>query len=144
MNSQWRLGLVVRLLILPSVAGISCSARTMTCGHWGPAVVELRGDIRVVPRYGAPGFGEDTATDAKLLLAMLRLSKPTALCQDSNRDSVSSLTEVQLQFRNPEIASRYNGVRAVVRGSLWPRTLGQDYAAVIMDVDSIALDARLP
>lgn len=107
----------------------------------------LRGTIMVERHFGPPGYGEDTLTDARYRIPVLRLDAPFSACRDAAGraafgewlDSLVAVRRVQLQPANSAVGD--SGRRVVVFGRLHPPEIGPEYLSVIMDVDSLRLES---
>jgi hypothetical protein len=115
------------------------------CGHAAKCialsgqVVEFRGRLDTVARFGKPGFGEDTLKDERLSIPMLQLGSPVVVCGGAHGDSALSLRRIQLRFPDSSLAGAA-GRQVVVRGALWPQGTGYDYTPAVIELKSIKLD----
>jgi len=109
-----------------------------------PAVVELKGKLTIVPKYGPPNYGENPETDEKVKVPILKLSQPVNVRADPKRDldayneSFNGVREVQLVFLTDTI--RYGhliGKQLVAKGTLFQAQTGHHYTKVLMTVSEI-------
>ncbi len=110
-----------------------------------PAVVELRGTLKVCERYGPPGYGEDPERDQRMRVPVLILSNPINVRGDPaaevNIESVRGVRELQLVFLRAMNYSSLVGSQVVVRGKLSHAVSGHHFTPVVMIVESLGEDA---
>jgi hypothetical protein len=106
-----------------------------------PAVVELRGKLIVVSKYGPPGFGENPKTDKKVKVPILFLSRSINVrgnqASDINTESVSGVKEVQLIFQSGIPHRQFIGREVVAKGVLFHSVTGHHYTPVLLEVSEI-------
>jgi hypothetical protein len=131
------------------LAGISCGPSEAERAQQGiawlsyePAVVELRGTLSVVERYGPPNFGETPDLDQKLRVPILQLERPVNVAGDTssqaNPDTIRDVREIQLVFVGGRSDyEEYVDGYVVVTGRLLQRVSGHHFTAVVMMVESI-------
>jgi hypothetical protein len=106
-----------------------------------PAVVELKGTLRVKLYYGPPNYGENPDTDAKEVMSILILSKPVSVRGNPDpkakfdRQSVKDIRKIQLVLTAPH--KELIGETVLVKGTLFHAFTGHHHTDVLMDVSSI-------
>jgi hypothetical protein len=106
-----------------------------------PAVVELKGTLRVKLYYGPPNYGENPKTDAKEETLILTLSKPVSVRGNPDpeakfdRQSVKNIRKIQLVLTMPD--KEFIGKTVLVKGTLFQAFTGHHHTAVLMNVSSI-------
>ena len=115
--------------------------------HWlsyGPAVVALEGRLTEEWKYGAPSYGENPKTDAKVRVPVLILSEPVSV--RGNPDyfpfnvEVRRVRRIQLILFNIKTPDeQLIGRRVLVNGTLFHAHTGHHYTKVVMDVSSLKL-----
>ena len=111
-----------------------------------PAVVELKGTLRIKTYYGPPNYGENPDTDAKEELPILILNQPInvrgnpELESGFDRESVENLREVQLVLTMSH--NEFIGKTVLLNGTLFHAFTAHHHTDVLMDVRSIKLEVR--
>jgi hypothetical protein len=96
---------------------------------WGAYVPELH--------YGAPGFGENPRTDARVRVPMLRLSRPLEVCPTSAvagspSSKVYRFTKVQLALPGNGWPPKDSVSRVYVSGLLVGRSAPGEFTSVVI------------
>lgn len=100
------------------------------CFRYTPHVVRLEGTLVTSVRYGPPNYGENSATDMRIRIWLLELSKPIRMCADTVGSALDDVRQVEVFFdRSP---ARYRGMRVEIRGTLEQATLGPQFTPVVM------------
>ncbi len=106
-----------------------------------PAVVELKGTLRLNHYYGPPNYGENPKTDAREALPILILSKPVNVRGNPDpkagfdKKSVKGARKIQLVLTTPY--KEFIGKTVIVKGTLFHAFTGHHHTDVLMDVRSI-------
>jgi hypothetical protein len=106
-----------------------------------PAVVELKGTLRVRLYNGPPNYGENPDTDAKEALPVLILSKPVSVRgnpdpkAEFDRQSVKHIRKIQLVLTMPH--KEFIGKTVLVKGTLFHAFTAHHHTDALMDVRSI-------
>lgn len=136
------------LALLAAVTLTPVCAHARGGGKWlsyEPAVVELRGRLRLVPRFGPPNYGENPESDLRVKIPVLDLAKPINVRRDPNSNlnwkSFRGVTRVQLAFGSDEELDKaiheLVGSDVVIRGSLFQSHTGHHYTDVLLHVEEI-------
>lgn len=118
------------------------AADTARDGVWlqyRPAVVELRGKIVVIERFGPPGWGETPDKDMRLHLPILQLDVPVNVRGDpkSDTDTETFLNVKEIQLACSQNCDQYRGREVIVRGTLVSAQTAWQFTDVIVLVQSI-------
>lgn len=103
-------------------------------------VVTISGKIGRETFYGAPGYGENPATDQKEQPFLLILDNPIDVIGDQNpeddsKESKSGITKIQLIFDDHAIdMNRFMGSYVQLTGTLFGAHTGHHHTPVLMDV----------
>jgi hypothetical protein len=110
-----------------------------SCLAFEPHTVDLRGRLTIQQKYGPPNYGENPATDQKVLVPILVLDQPVNVCGDStsqlNNQSFHNVKEIQLVL--PDGAHAYDRLMkqsVVVTGTLSAAVSGHHYTPVVLTV----------
>lgn len=124
----------------------SAPAADNSCLPYGPAVVTLSGKITSHLEYGAPGYGEDPAHDAKDIYWYLDLAKPICVNgKDEDSPEMSSeddVRRIQIVFYHgyPGPRKHWVGHRATITGTLFHSITGHHHTSVLIESNNIARD----
>lgn len=108
-----------------------------------PMVVELKGKLLRVVKYGPPNYGENPESDARYEIPILLLAEPIRIKGDPTdwykKESLTNVSFVQLIFsKAPSFPYwRYAYQDIVVRGTLFRAVTGHHYTDVLVDVTTI-------
>lgn len=107
-----------------------------------PAIVELRGKLKIEPKFGPPGYGETPAEDEKTYICVLKLDVPVDVLGDSasdtNTETVTNVEEIQLSTSEESVFRDCRaGKNAVVQGTLFHSITGHHYTDVLMTLNKI-------
>lgn len=100
----------------------------------------ITGKLTIETFYGAPGFGDNPATDEKEKEYLLLLDKPVnfvgpAVPEDESRESKYNVTEIQLLYNKDSIdMGRFLGSSVVLTGNFFGAHTGHHHTDVLMDV----------
>ena len=117
--------------------------RPRSCLEYEPVVVTLRGTIITLDRYGPPNFGEDTATDQKVTVPVLKLDSPVNVCGDTTRHDYFNagtylhVEEMQVVSMSLDTASMHRHV--VITGTLYEKQNAHHYTDVLIRVTQLRL-----
>lgn len=108
--------------------------------EYEPALVELKGKLVVVEKFGPPGWGETPDQDMKFKVAILRLAEPVNVQGDpkseTNMDTFRNVREIQLSGLHDY--DEYRDRDVVVRGTLSRGLTAWKATKVVMTVMSIS------
>jgi len=134
-------------LVLILARGLETSAQDNRRVSYGPAVVQLRGKLVVEQRYGAPGYGENPKTDAKVRVPILVLFTPVSV--NGNPDyfpynvDIKDVKRIQLMMYDLKTPyKQFVGRSIIAKGILVHGHTGSHYTDVLMDVQSIKAQRR--
>lgn len=138
----------MRIVIFALITCVASMApgKTPRSGRWlsyEPAVVQLRGTLKVVPEFGPPNYGENPESDEKVQVPILVLSEPINVKANTARnldyEALENVSEIQLALsaRDWLAYSHLVGHTVVVTGKLIRAQFARDYRPLIMDVGSI-------
>jgi hypothetical protein len=148
-NWCWRAFSIVPTLVIG--LELACSSQTprpsSPCLHYEPEVIELRGELREIFKYGPPNYGENPDSDRQMWIPMLELRYAVTICGDSsseiNKDSISGIREIQLLFPEPQLPYRTLNRHSVkVTGTLEQATFGPMFTAVVLTVRTLESDTK--
>lgn len=118
--------------------------RNPGCLSYGPSVVELRGRLTIVKKFGPPNFGESPQTDQKLEVPLLSLATAVDLCPDprdsAETETIHGVKEIQLNFeQSSSIPTTLLNMNVEVAGTLYPAVSGYHFYPAVLRVSRIAL-----
>jgi hypothetical protein len=111
------------------------------CARFDPAVVELRGTLTTVTRYGPPNFGENPESDEKLNVPLLTLTDSLRFCADPDRPADTEtvhISQLQLNFaKYGDVPSELLGREVLVTGTAMLAVSGYHFTPVLLTVSRI-------
>lgn len=127
------------LVVLATFGVNSAMAADGTCFVYDRPDVRLSGHLQIRVYFAQPGYGENPATDARDVQAVLFLDKP--LCMQASSDgrvsAAPSEIEVTLVPPQGQRLSHLAGRRIEVTGALFPAETGHHHTAVLMQVQRV-------
>ena len=134
--------LAVGLVMFASFFANTASPDGDTWLSYEPSIIELKGRLTTVVKFGPPNYGENPETDKKLEVPILQLSEPINVRGDAhspvNTRSFENVTEVQLIFlRAADDYRRFVSKIVIVSGSLSQAVSGHHFTGVVMTVKAI-------
>ena len=114
-----------------------------------PTTLRLSGIVEVENRLGPPGYGETPAKDEKVTIFVLRLRAPVDVCAETSsvapQPEVKGVRIIRLTGHvDPARLRRQVGLRLEVDGTLDHGARGMDFTQVLIRVDSIPGERRVP
>ena len=104
-------------------------------------MVELRGVLDTIWRFGPPNFGDEPDTDSRVLVSVLKLASPVDVLADStselNRQDLQGIDVVQLVAANDALWAKLLGSSVTVTGSLFQAQTGHHYTPVLINVTGV-------
>jgi hypothetical protein len=105
--------------------------------HYEPTVVELKGKLIVLNKYGPPNYGETPHQDQKVRVTVLDISTPVDVLADPgselNSETVRNVSQIQMAFSGSTY-KKLVGRMVVAKGTLFRGHTGHHYTEVVMNV----------
>lgn len=122
------------------------SSDNQTDYSFEPAVSVITGTISNEIFYGAPGFGENPATDKKEEQYLLLLDKPINVnginvseedSEDESTRTRKAVSKIQLLYKESIDMGRYLGDKVRLTGTFFGAHTGHHHTEVVMDVQKV-------
>jgi hypothetical protein len=111
------------------------------CVRFDPAVIELRGTLTTVTRYGPPNFGENPESDEKLNVPLLTLPDSLLFCAEPGRPADTEtvhINQLQLNFaKYGDVPAELLGREVLVTGTALLAVSGYHFTPVLLTVSRI-------
>ena len=124
---------------------------TLCCSHnasaerifyYEPEISVLAGQVDAKTVWGPPNYGENPATDTKLVIFTVTLEKPIVVKavsdNSANMTSYKNLRVLQLTYVHSNVTlEKYVGRYCTLTGKLFEGVVGHHFTDVLMAVDSV-------
>lgn len=111
---------------------------------YDPAVVELKGTLRIIERFRPPDYEENPDTDLRVKVPVIDLARPINVRRypysDRNYKSIRGVTLVRLLSASDElnqVIGELVGSEVLVVGSLFPAQSPREYTEAVLILDEI-------
>ena len=141
---------MVKRFLFPAVLLVLIVAKTPSAQQtnwlrYEPNVVELRGQLVRVMKFGPPNYGENPQSDAKYYIPILVLPTPIRVAADQassiNRHALTNVTFVQLLLQGEDLAQypKFGNQPIAVTGTLFRAHTGHHYTDLLMNVKKMRI-----